>query len=622
MGATHKTILMHLNQYEINFLLKPFSFSIEHNSKEVLSSVPRNDLELKSFKKSKDEVTLNFLDSSGNELTLSLKLTSDTLFINWVSNFEVDFTEGYYISDFLYGAGFLVPQDFPFNSNFESTSFPSGNVQVPYVFTSSGLGILMLDYKPIHVSYSLDASSKKNILKFGRKDSSLQYRIILGNNVTDLYYKFISIVGKPRSAPSEVVFTKPIYSTWAQYKTAVDQEKVLQYAKDIIKYNFPLGIIEIDDKWEVHYGDFEFDNSKFPDPKSMVQELHNLGFLVTLWVYPFINLDSKNYQFAVSEKLLVRDKSGNPITVRWWNGEAGLLDFTNPKTYEWFKEKLLNLQKNYGFDGFKFDAGDAGFFPYGSVTFQPIFPAQYGDIYMKFIADNFHELSETRVSTFAQPLGLLTRLGDKDSRWGLNNGLHSVITSTLTYSLIGYPFILPDMIGGNEYGNERCNSELFIRWVEVSVPMPSIQFSILPWRPEFNEQVINISKEYAWLHVKLSKYILSLVNQSLKDGSPIVRPLFFNYDAEELFKVNDEFMLGESLLFAPVVKQGATSRDVVLPEGKWLDLWENKEYEGPTTIQNYEAPIYKLPIFINIEKPVDKETLAEVKKIISNLEEH
>ncbi|MGB9806517.1 MAG: hypothetical protein ACPLRT_07180, partial [Thermoproteota archaeon] len=73
------------------------------------------------------------------------------------------------------------------------------------------------------------------------------------------------------------------------------------------------------------------------------------------------------------------------------------------------------------------------------------------------------------------------------------------------------------------------------------------------------------------------------------------------------------------LLFAPVIKQGATTRDVTLPKGKWLDLWENKEYEGPTTIQNYEAPLYKLPIFMNLEKPIDEETLAEIKKIILNL---
>ncbi|MGC9202296.1 MAG: hypothetical protein ACP5HX_06475, partial [Thermoproteota archaeon] len=58
-----------------------------------------------------------------------------------------------------------------------------------------------------------------------------------------------------------------------------------------------------------------------------------------------------------------------------------------------------------------------------------------------------------------------------------------------------------------------------------------------------------------------------------------------------------------------------------LPKGKWLDLWENKEYEGPTTIQNYETPLYKLPMFMNLEKPIDEETLAEIRKIILSLKE-
>lgn len=613
---SNDSIVLVEGPFKVSVTLSPFSFSIFRDTKKVSFLYSKDNLKLRNVSTNNNEASFQFLDPSGNTIFLSLILRSEILDVKWSSPLKLNFLDRYYLSGHLYGFGFLSPQNFPINEDIEIDQFPTGNVQVPYCFTSSGIGILYFNYRPVRIRFT----SKENLFEFGSEGNLFEYKIILGSNATDVYYKFIRIVGKPATSPSHIVFSSPIYSTWAQYKTAVDQEKVLQYARDIIRNKFPIGIIEIDDKWEVHYGDFEFDKSKFPNPSKMVQELHDLGFLVTLWVYPFVNLDSSNYNLLTKEGYLVKDKSENVATVRWWNGEAGLIDLTNPKAYEWFKEKLKSLQETYGFDGFKFDAGDAIFFPLNSVTYKQIFPAQYGDLYMKFVSDNFHDLSETRVSTFSQSLGLLTRLGDKDSRWGLNNGLHSVITSTLTYSLIGYPFVLPDMIGGNEYHSEKCDAELFIRWVEVSVPMPSIQFSILPWRPEFDERVISISREYAWLHVKLSKYILSLVGQSLKDGSPIIRPLFFNYEDENLYSVNDEFMLGESLLFAPVVKQGKNYRDVILPKGKWLDLWENKEYVGPTTIYNYDAPIYKLPIFMNVEKPLDEETVMEVRKILSILQ--
>lgn len=52
----------------------------------------------------------------------------------------------------------------------------------------------------------------------------------------------------------------------------------------------------------------------------------------------------------------------------------------------------------------------------------------------------------------------------------------------------GYPFVLPDMIGGNVYGSDKVSKELFIRWLEANVFMPSVQFSVVPW--DFDNEVM------------------------------------------------------------------------------------------------------------------------------------
>ncbi len=444
----------------------------------------------------------------------------------------------------------------------------------------------------------------------GKRGASFEYEILLARGPRDLQYEFVARIGKPRSLPSPVLFSHPIYSTWAEYKQGVDQEKVLAYARDVANNAFPVGTLELDDKWEVHYGDFEFDRRKFPDPASMVKALHTAGFTATLWVYPFVNVDSSNFDLLAKQGLLVEDAEGKPLGVKWWDGEAGLIDYTNPKAREWFKRKLLDL-KALGFDGFKFDAGDAAFFGEEARTYRKVHPSEYTDVYMGFVAENFGDFAETRVSTFAQRLGLLTRLGDKDSRWGLDNGLRSVASSTLTYSLIGYPFVMPDMVGGNEYRDERCDAELFVRWVEASAPMPSLQFSILPWR--YDEETLAISREYAWLHVAISPYALELARESSEKGLPMVRPLFLELDGEGLFDIYDEFMLGESLLFAPVLDRGKTERDVVLPRAKWIDLWDGETYEGPAELKGYNAPRQKLPTFMRADKPLPEAVLAAVK---------
>lgn len=91
-----------------------------------------------------------------------------------------------------------------------------------------------------------------------------------------------------------------------------------------------------------------------------------------------------------------------------------------------------------------------------------------------------------------QDLPIFVRMVDRDSIWGINNGLQSIITTTLMMNLVGYPFVLPDMIGGNGYNlnHEQADlptKELFFRWVEANAFLPSMQFSFAPWN--FDDEV-------------------------------------------------------------------------------------------------------------------------------------
>lgn len=96
---------------------------------------------------------------------------------------------------------------------------------------------------------------------------------------------------------------------------------------------------------------------------------------------------------------------------------------------------------------------------------------------------------EYRASRRSQSYGCLLRMIDRESRWNYDLGLPTLITSLIHLNMIGYPFVLPDMIGGNGYNNTPPSKEMYIRWMQAGVFMPVVQFSYTPW--DFDAQVPN-----------------------------------------------------------------------------------------------------------------------------------
>ncbi|HEY0601550.1 MAG TPA: glycoside hydrolase family 31 protein, partial [Herpetosiphonaceae bacterium] len=305
--------------------------------------------------------------------------------------------------------------------------------------------------------------------------------VLLADTLPDAFALALRFLGHPTSAPPEELFARPIWTTWAQYKMAINQEDTLRFADAIIEHEYPRSVMEIDDRWQAHYGACEFDALKFPDPRAMINRLHEQGFKVTLWVPPFFEPGSSSFADAAERGFLVRHPATDaPYLTRWWQGFGGMLDVSNHAALDWWLRQLRRLQTEYGVDGFKFDAGEGNFLPADAVTAQLMNRRQYADRYVQWVAQNF-DWTEVRAGWRSQRQGIFFREWDKWSRWGIDNGLHSVLTQALTLSMIGYPFVLPDMIGGNAYGGELPDRELMIRWTQVTALLPAMQFSIPPW---------------------------------------------------------------------------------------------------------------------------------------------
>lgn len=269
---------------------------------------------------------------------------------------------------------------------------------------------------------------------------------------------------KPIKVPSADLFKKPVWSTWAIYKTAVTQEKLLRYAADITRHGFNCSHLELDDRYTADYGEFDFDPQKFPNASGMFDKLREGGFQVTLWTHPFINYDSINFGAAVEKELFVREPGGElPALVRWWNGIGGILDFTNPDAREWYSSNLHMLKSRYGVTSFKFDAGETSYLPRQFSTLGPLSnPSTFTRRYTE-MAIPFMEHAELRVGYQSQNISCFFRIIDRDSVWGYELGLKSIIPTVLTIGILGYQFVLPDMIGGNAYPNHTAGMACILR---------------------------------------------------------------------------------------------------------------------------------------------------------------
>ena len=404
------------------------------------------------------------------------------------------------------------------------------------------------------------------------------------------------------STPDEFLFSNPQYNTWIELMYDQNEDAILDYAHKIIDNAYPPGVLMIDDTWQENYGVWEFAPRRFKDPAGMIEKLHRMGFKVMLWVCPFVSADSPEYRTLAKDGLLLMEKgdaddilwshtSNLPAIIRWWNGASGVLDLTNPKALEWFKSKLDYLQTKYKVDGFKFDAGDAEFYSGNVKSYRAVHANAHTESFAALGID--YPFNELRASWKLGGQPIAQRLRDKRHSW---DDLSLLIPDIVALGLTGHPFTCPDMIGGGEYQSfldaDSVDQELVVRSAQCSALMPMMQFSAGPWRV-LDKKHNDICRKMADLHLEFGNIFLEQVKQAAISGEPIIRNMEYNFPDCGFLNIKDQFMLGENILVAPVLKKGQYKRKLVLPEGEWLGDDGNLE-SGTTEI---DVPIERLPYY-------------------------
>lgn len=430
------------------------------------------------------------------------------------------------------------------------------------------------------------------------------------------------------------------------------QSDAMTDAETIRSLDFPASVFWIDAPYETGHNSFEFDTAgRFPDPAGLIRFLNDKGFRVIAWITQHINdpeladepAMKPLYDEAVEKGFLVKTPGGAPFISPWSRGPGAMVDFTNPDAVRWYQalaRKFLDL----GIQGWKLDFGeeiipallgqDVGrlyIFFNGldanamHARYKFLYHQTFRDVTQEKHGDDWFAISRTGMYG-SQSLYSCIWPGDIANDFskhtvgiespGHIGGLPAAILGGINLGVVGFPFYGSD-VGGYRGGSP--DDEVFIRWAQFGALSPVMQIGgngeHRPWADKFPENTLRIIQDYARLHISLFPYIYSHAERAHQEGIPIMKalPLVFPSDARA-YGEEFEYLFGDSILVAPVI-EASDRRDIYLPEGRWIDFWTDALHAGPVTLDDYPAPIERIPLFVRLPAiipmlPEDVDTLA------------
>lgn len=394
------------------------------------------------------------------------------------------------------------------------------------------------------------------------------------------------------------------------------QDVVLNVAREYKKRGITPDAIVIDFFHWKEQGDFSFDPKFWPDPKGMCDELKEMGIEPVVSVWPTISPNSVNRDEMYNRNLVLGTESGQFPTFDFY-GMITYIDPTNPETAKFCWDKVKKNYYDNGIKNFWLDEAEPEIHPqhFSNMKMYAGNGAQtallYPFYYNKLFYDGRKAEGETEIISLtraaylgSQRVGALVWNGDVvSSFWALKNS----IKSGLSMAMCGIPWWNSD-IGGFCFGDTESESfrELLMRWFQFGLFCPVMrlhgsrnrQSYFVDETPDtmvpsggYNE-IWHFGEEYYPYYVrmietrqKMRDYTLSLAKEAHENGTPIMRPMFLEFPEDErCYSLDDQYMYGSDILFAPIYNEGQTEREVYLPEGEWTCVKDFETYSGSQTL--------------------------------------
>lgn len=449
-----------------------------------------------------------------------------------------------------------------------------------------------------------------NYYYYSADNGNLDYYVIGGASLKAVVTNYTYLTGR---VPMPQKWTLGYQQSRWGY--SVSQKQVEKIAENLRKYDLPCDVLHLDIDYMDGYRVFTWRKDSYEDPADFIKKMHKLGFRIITIIDPGVKKDDagyKIYQEGLEKGYFVKAPDGTVYVNEVWPGDAVFPDFGREEVRQWWAKNckyLVDLGVAGIWDDMNEPASFRGEIP-GDVVFHNEEEASthnkmhnvYGHNMAKATYEGLKKYSGKRPFVITRAAYAGTQkfstvwTGDNQSLWP---HVQMMIPQLCNLGLSGFSFAGTD-IGG--FGADTT-PELLTRWIEGALFSPLYRNhaalgtrSQEPW--VFGEPTLSIYRKYLKLRYRFIPYLYDEFYRESKTGLPVMRPLVLNYENDpHVYNMNDEYMVGEDILTAPVVQEGQTKRAVYLPEGEWIDFWNGVEYAGRNTIL-VDAPIGKLPLFI------------------------
>ena len=493
-------------------------------------------------------------------------------------------------------------------------------ISIPFLLSSKGYGFIWNN--PSVGRAELTISNTSFYAEYARQ---IDYVIYSGDSPAEIVRKYSDLTGK---SPEMPYFASGFWQSKLRYSS---QDELLSVARDYKKRGLPISVIVADFYHWPTTGDWKFNSKFWPDPKGMINELEAMGIKLLVSVWPTLNIKSENYNEFIQNNYTIRPEFGNNVflSIIYKQAQAidnlTFVDVTNPGARDLFWSKIKENYFNQGVRLFWLDEAEPEIDPldYENLRYYIGNGLEVSCIYPYYLAKTFYEgqVKENQSEIInlircgwigSQRFGTVLWSGDID---GTFESLRRQIKAGLNISLCGIPWWNSDI--GGFYGDSVSKEyrELLIRWFQYATFTPIMRLHGIryPYRSiegqavgsgapnevwSYGDEAYKIMTHYLKLREKLRPYIMINMKRASKDGTPMMRPLFYDFPEDKTcYTVEDQYMFGPDLLIAPVYESKAETRKVYLPAGsRWKNSFSGIEYEGGRIIE-VKLSLENIPIF-------------------------
>lgn len=465
-----------------------------------------------------------------------------------------------------------------------------------YIGIHDGVAYGILYDNPFRADFDFSArmrSSVSYMAEGGIDGGELRYYVIPGPGLDTTLARYTRLTGRTSLPPRwSLGYHQSRYSYYPD--TTVEN-----LAREFRTRDIPADVIHLDIHYMNEYRDFTFNPERFPHPKALLDKLATEGFKVVTIVDPGLKIDSgySVYRDGLSRNAYITLPDGSPYVGIVWPGRSVFPDFTRAAVREWWGAQHSALV-DVGVRGVWNDMNEPASF--GGQTISDIvqfegdghpgnhleYHNQYGTLMARAAYDGFRKLRPDRrpfVITRAGYAGVQRYAtiwtGDNTSTW---EHLRIALPMIIGLGLSGIPFVGSD-IGGF---NGAPGAELYARWLQSAVLVPFARTHAMidsprrePW--SYGPVYERANRASIRLRYRMMPALYTAYYQHTKNGSPVARPIFWNTLGDTAaLSTDNEFLLGDHVLVAPVMDSAAQSRAVYFPAGHWYRLGSSEQYDG------------------------------------------